>query len=235
MKHLPLLLIAVSVVAAAETPSYEVVDRIAIGGEPRWDYVYVDSGQHRIYVSHGTQTEVIDTQTDKRIGTIFGTAGVHGIAIANDLGLGFTSNGKDNTVTVFELSSLKPRSTLAVGTNPDAIVYDPASQRVVTFNGRSRDATVIDARSGEVVGTVAVGGKPEFAQIGEAGNVYFNVEDTNELAVLDPKAVKLMHRFALGPCESPTGLAIDEKHRTYSVCANKLMVVGSPEGKRICA
>ena len=133
-------------VAAWAAPEYKVSGTIAIGGEARWDYLYVDSEQHRLYVSHGTQTEVIDTQTDKIVGTIADTAGVHGIAVANDLGLGFTSNGKDDSVTVFDLSSLKTRNTVKVGGNPDAIVYVPGSRRVVTFNGRSKDATVVDTK-----------------------------------------------------------------------------------------
>jgi streptogramin lyase len=220
-------------VAAWAAPEYKVSGAIAIGGEARWDYLYVDSEQHRLYVSHGTQTEVIDTQTDKIVGTIADTAGVHGIAVANDLGLGFTSNGKDDSVTVFDLSSLKTRNTVKVGGNPDAIVYVPGSRRVVTFNGRSKDATVVDTKTAKVLGTVTIGGKPEFAQVDPAGMVYFNVEDSAELAVLDPSTLKLTHRYPLKPCESPTGLAIDGQRRLYSVCENKMMVVSAPDGKTI--
>jgi YVTN family beta-propeller protein len=226
---LPLLLALGSLANAA--PSYSVVDTITIAGEPRWDYVAVDSGRHRLYVSHGTQTEVVDTRTDRLIGAVPDTNGVHGIAVADDLGLGFTSNGKDDSVTVFDLATLKPQATIKVGANPDAIVYDAATRRVVTFNGRSRDATVIDARRGEVVGTAAIGGKPEFAQVGRQGRVYFNIEDSHELAVLDIRAVKVTERHSLSPCESPTGLAMDNRQRLYSVCANKLMVISSPDGR----
>ncbi|MBV8467562.1 MAG: YncE family protein, partial [Burkholderiales bacterium] len=202
-------------------------------GETRWDYVYMDSAAHRLYVSHATQTEVIDTQTDKLVGTIKGTTGVHGIAVASDLGLGFTSNGKDNAVTVFDLKSLETRDTIKVGTNPDAIVYEPASHRVVTFNGRSKDATIVDAKTRKVLGTVAVGGKPEFAQVAADGKVYFNIEDTNELAVLDVANMKLTQRTSVKPCESPSGLAMDDKQRLYSVCENGLMVITGTDGKQI--
>lgn len=225
------VLMALSLGALAAPPSYKVIDKIAIGGEGRWDFVYVDSGQHRLYVSHGGQTEVIDTRTNRLVGTIAGTPGVHGIAVANDLGLGFTSNGRDNSVTVFDLNSLKPRATIKVGDNPDAILYDPATQRVITFNGRSKDATIVDAKRGQVIGTVAIGGKPEVADIGQDGAIYFNIEDTNEVAVLDAQAVKLTQRHSIKPCESPTGLAVDTRHRLYSVCDNNLLVVSSPEGK----
>src|SRR5271167_4681168 len=157
------LLLAVFATAVfAAPPTYKVVSKIKIGGAGNWDYVYVDSANHRLYVSHGTQTEVIDTTTDKLVGTIPDTNGVHGIAIANDLGRGFTSDGTDNDVTVFDLKTLKVLSKVKTGTNPDAIIYEPSSHRVLTFNGRSNDSTVFDAKTGEVyAASIPVGGKPE--------------------------------------------------------------------------
>ena len=198
------LLLALPLLASAATPSLKEVARIAVGGDARWDYLTIDSAAHRLYVSHATQTEVIDTQTNAVVGTIADTAGVHGIAIAADLGLGFISDGKADAVTVFELASLKTRTTIHVGSNPDAILYDPASHRVMTFNGKSKDVTLIDAAQGTVIATVAAGGKPEFAQPGDAGLVWFNVEDTNEMAVLDPAQGKIVRRVALAPCDSPS-------------------------------
>lgn len=223
--------LAGAMAATAASPAYKLTHSIAVGGEARWDYLTIDSAAHRLYVSHGTQTEVIDTQSEKVVGTIADTAGVHGIAIAGDLGLGYTSNGKSDSVTVFDLATLKVRSTIKVGTNPDAIVY--TNGRVITFNGRSKDATVIDAKTGTVLGTVPVGGKPEFAQVGRDGMVYFNIEDTSELAVLDPADLELERRRPLKPCDSPTGLAIDEQQRLYSVCDNKMMIVSDTKGKRV--
>lgn len=217
--------------AWSATPSYKVIDRITLGGDARWDFIYVDSSQHRLYASHGGQTEVVDTLTDKPVGTITGTAGVHGIAVADDLGLGYTSNGRANTVTVFDLATLQQHAKIKVGDNPDAILYDPATQRVITFNGRSRDATIIDAKRGEVVGTVAVGGKPEVADIGKDGAIYLSIEDTGEVVVIDPKTARLTQRYSIKPCDSPTGLAVDTRKRVYSVCDNKLLVVTSSEGK----
>ena len=235
MKKIILCLFALPIVAgsAFAEPTYKVSGAIAIGGEARWDYLYVDSEQHRLYVSHGKQTEVIDTQTNKIFGTIADTAGVHGIAIAGDLGLGFTSNGRDDSVTVFDLSSLKTRNTIKVGGNPDSIIYAAQSHQIVTFNGRSKDATVVDAKTGHVIGTVAIGGKPEFAQLDKSGNIYFNVEDTGELAVLDPVTLKLSQRTSLKPCDSPTGLSIDPQQRLYSVCENKMMIVSAHDGKTL--
>ena len=225
-----LLLLALPLVAHAAAPSLKEVARIPLGGDARWDYLSVDSAAHRLYVSHGTQTEVVDIQANRLVGTIPDTAGVHGIAIAADLGLGFISDGKANAVTVFELATLKVRATIAVGTNPDAILYDAASHRVLTFNGKSQDVSVIDAGHGTVVATVPVGGKPEFAQPGADGLVWFNVEDTGEMAVLDPAQAKVVRRVALAPCESPSGLAVDDRQRHYAVCENRQMVVVGADG-----
>ncbi|MBV8667106.1 MAG: YncE family protein [Burkholderiaceae bacterium] len=227
--------VAVASAFAAPTaaPGYKVTGSIAIGGEARWDYITVDSEAHRIYMSHGTQTEVIDTQSNKLIATIPDTLGVHGIVVARDLGLGYISNGKDNSVTVFDLATLKATAKIKVGTNPDAIVYEEKSHRVVTFNGKSEDATVIDAKTGAVVGTIAIGDKPEFAQIDPAGTIYVNGEHKSELDVIDAQALKLTHRYTLKPCESPSGLAIDDKQRLYAVCDNDMMVVSATDGKRL--
>ena len=231
MNRLALILIALPLAASAAPPALKEVARIAIPGETRWDYLTVDSAAHRLYVSHGTATEVIDTATNQRIGTIADTAGVHGIAIASDLGKGFISDGRDNAITVFDLKTLKTTATVRVGTNPDAILYDPASHLVMTFNGKSEDVTIVDAARGVVVASVPAGGKPEFAQLGANGQVWFNVEDTNELAVLDPKSAKVVRRISLAPCESPSGLAVDDRGRFYAVCENHQMVVVSPEAK----
>ena len=226
-------LLALPLAAHAAPPSLKEVDRIHIGGEARWDYVSLDSANHRLYVAHATQVEVIDTQTDKLVGTIPDTPGVHGVAIAADLGLGFISDGKADRVTVFELATLKTRASIAVGKDPDTILYDPASHRVMTFNGHSSDVTLIDAVHGTVVGTVAAGGKPEYAQPGEGGLVWFNVEDSNEMAVLDPAQGKIVRRVALAPCEGPSGLAVDDRQRHYAVCENRQMAVVASDGKVI--
>ena len=223
-------LLLLPLVANAAAPSLKEVDRIHLGGAARWDYLAIDSAAHRLYVSHATQTEVIDTTTDKLVGTIPDTVGVHGIAIAADLGLGFISDGKADQVTVFELSTLQVKSTIAVGANPDAIFYDAATRRLMTFNGKSQDVTVIDAAQGTVVATVPAGGKPEFAQAGAGGTAWFNVEDKNEMAVLDPAQAKVVKRVPLAPCDSPSGLAVDGRQRHYAVCENKQMAIVSADG-----
>jgi len=225
----PLLLLLLAAAALASPPEYHVTARIPVAGPTRWDYVFVDQQTHRLYVAHGTQTDIIDTTSDSLIGQLPDTHGVHGIATADEFGLVFTSNGTDGEIGVYDIATRHKVRSIKAGANPDAIVYEPVSQRVIAFNGRSRDATVADARTGALVGEpIPVGGKPEFAVIGGHGLVYFNVEDTAEVAVLDARTARMVRRYSIAPCESPTGLDVDPRGRLYSVCDNGLMVISDP-------
>lgn len=229
-------LFLLAAVLAAAAPDYKVTGKIHIGGTGGWDYVYVDSANHRLYVSHNSKTEVVDTAADKVIGEIPDTNGVHGIAIANDLGKGFTSNGRDNDVTVFDIKTLKVLSRIKTGQNPDSIIYEPTTHRVFTFNGRSKDSTAIDARTGNVItASIPVGGKPEFSQVDGKGHVFANIEDTNEIIVMDAKDALVARRYSIAPCDSPSGLTIDSKSRLYSVCDNKMMIVSDPAAGKVLA
>src|SRR5580693_8203796 len=232
-----LLVLVAAATAFAAPPTYKVVNKIKIGGATRWDYAYLDSTNHRLYVSHATQTEVIDTTTDKLVGTIPDTKGVHGIAIANDLNKGFTSDGTDNDVTVFDLKTLKVLSKVKTGQNPDAIIYEPVTHRVFTMNGRSSDSTAIDAKTGSVItASIPVGGKPEFAQVDGKGHVYVNIEDKAEIIEIDAKNALVSKRYSIAPCDSPSGLAIDPKKLLlYSVCDNKMMIVSDPATGKVLA
>ena len=231
------LLVSAAAFAFAAPPAYKVVNKIKIGGATRWDYAFVDSANHRLYVSHTAQTEVIDTTTDKLVGTIPDTKGVHGIAIAADLGKGFTSDGQDNDVTVFDIKTLKVLSKVKTGQNPDAIIYEPVTHRVFTFNGRSNDSTAIDAKTGNVItASIPVGGKPEFAQVDGKGHIYVNIEDKNEIIEIDAKDALVSKRYSIAPCDGPSGLAIDPKKLLlYSVCGNKMMVVSNPATGKVVA
>jgi YVTN family beta-propeller protein len=239
MKIFVRIALAGSLIASvwAAAPTYKLLTKIKIGGAGRWDYSYLDAANNRLYVSHGTQTEVIDTKTDKVAGMIAGTNGVHGIAIAADLGLGFTSDGADNDVTVFDLKTLAVKTKIKTGQNPDAIIYEPVSHRVFTFNGRSADSTAIDAKALTVVtASIPVGGKPEFAQIDGKGKIYVNIEDKNEIVEIDAKNALVARRYPLSPCEGPSGLAFDQKRvHLYSVCSNKLMVISEAATGKILA
>jgi hypothetical protein len=214
---------------------YHLTRRTVLGGEGGWDYLTVDSKARRVYISHGTHVMVVDADTSAVVGDIPNTNGVHGIAIVTDVGKGFTSNGRDNAVTVFDLKTLKILTNVLVGRNPDAIIYDPFSRRVFAFNGASHDATAIDVKTNALVGTIVLGGKPEFAVSDEKGYVYVNIEDKNEIVKLDPIKLTVSNRWPIAPGEEPSGLAIDRKHRRlFAVCGNKLMaVVNADNGKVI--
>ncbi len=234
------ILLTLAVVAFAAAPSYKVLTKIKVGGATRWDYAYVDSTNHRLYVAHSgaNSTEIIDTTSDKVVGTIAGTGGVHGIAIADDLNRGFASDGTDNDVTVFDLKTMMPvGSKIKTGTNPDSIIYEPVTKRVFTFNGRSSDATAIDAKTGNVItASIPVGGKPEFAQVDGKGHIYANIEDKSEIIEIDAKNALVSKRYSIAPCMEPSGLAIDPKKGTlFSVCANKMMIVSDPVAGKVLA
>jgi DNA-binding beta-propeller fold protein YncE len=180
---------------------------------------------------------VVDPYKGSSIGDIPNTTGVHGIALAQDLGKGFTSNGRENTVTVFDLKTLKETTKIKIdGENPDAILYDPATHRVFTFNGRSKNSTVIDATKDTVVATIPLDGKPEFGVSDGKGKVFVNIEDKSELSAIDAKDAKVLNTWPLAPCEEPSGLAIDQKHhRLFSGCHNKMMAVTDADTGKVIA
>ena len=210
----------------AISPGYRVTDTLKLGGDGGWDYLTFDPASRRLFVSHGTHVVVVDVDTKSAVGDIPDTPGVHGIAIASDLGRGFISNGRSATVTIFDLKTLGKIGEVKTGENPDAILYDRASGRVFTFNGRSGDATAFDAAHGTVAGTIPLGGKPEFAVADGKGRVYVNIEDKSEIVALDAKALQVKSRWPLEPCEEPSGLAFDSEHgRLFTVCRNRLMAI----------
>jgi DNA-binding beta-propeller fold protein YncE len=228
-----LALAAVAVAADAPAPGYKVVKKVPVAGDGGWDYVAVDEAGRRVYVSHGTQVDVLDADSGEHKGTIPDTKGVHGIAVASELGRGFTSNGRADSVTVFDLKTLKPLGEVKTGKNPDAILYDPATKRVFAFNGGSASATVIDAAEGKAVATLPLGGQPEFAVSDGAGHVFVNVEDKNEVLKIDARKPEVLERWSLAPGKTPTGLSLDAKnHRLFAGCRNeKLVVVDAQSGK----
>lgn len=211
----------------APAGTWHVASRLRVGGDGGWDYLTVDTAAHRLYVSRGTHVMVLDTDRDSVVGDIPNTPGVHGVAVVRARGEGFTSNGRDSTVTVFDLATLAPKAIIHVGArNPDAIFTDEASGRVFTFNGGSASATAIDPTTHAVVGQVALGGKPEAAQA-DGGRIFVNIEDTHEVVAFDPRSLTVSRRLPLAPCEEPTGMGIDRAtHRLYIGCGgNGMMAV----------
>lgn len=229
---------AAAALAAPAAHPWHVIQRYALGGEGGWDYLALDQSMQRLYVSRSDRVVVLDARDGKRIGEIDGLSGVHGIALADDLQRGFISNGRADTVTVFDPATLKVEQTIAVGAkDPDGIVYDPYSRRVFTFNGDSNDASVIDAKGGKLLGHVALPGRPEFPVSDGQGRVFDNIESRNELVEIDPRAMKVIATWPLKDCEEPSGLAIDvAHHRLFSVCQNKVMAVtDASDGKAIAS
>jgi DNA-binding beta-propeller fold protein YncE len=220
------LLIGTTTLVVGGPSGYRVTKTLKLGGEGGWDYLIVDAKARRVYISRGTHVMVVDADTGAVIGDIPNTNGVHGIAIAADLNKGFTSNGREGTITIFDLKTLKALGTAPAGKNPDAIIYDSFSHRVFAFNGASKDATAIDAATEKVAGTLALGGKPEFAVSDEKGHIFVNIEDTSEIVKFDAKSLSIENRWKIAPGQEPSGLAMDRKNRRlFSVCANKLMVI----------
>jgi len=207
-----------------------------VGGEGGWDYLTVDTAANRLFVSRGTHAMVIDLARDSVIGDIPNTPGIHGVALAPELNRGFTSNGRDSSVTIFDYHTLAPITVVKIpARNPDAILYDPATKRVFTFNGGTGNVTAIDATNGTVIGNVDLGGKPETA-VSDGGKIYANVEDKSEIAVFDPKTLTVLARWPLTPCEEPTGLAIDRVHqRLFAGCGNKTMAIVDMRSGKVVA
>jgi len=230
-----LTLVISSVITWAADSGFHVVKTYTLGGEGGWDYLTLDGSSRRLYISRATHVVVIDADSGKSVGDISDTPGVHGIALAPEFGRGFISNGREGTVSIFDMNTLKTMNKVKVGENPDAILYDPASKRVFAFNGRSHDASVIDAEKGAVINTIKLDGKPEFAVNDEQGEVFVNIEDKSELTAIDSKNLQVKSTWSLAPCDEPTGLAIDRKNRRlFSGCSNKLMaVVNADNGKLI--
>ncbi len=224
--------------ATAPTPVYSVTKRYALGGAGGWDYLVADPKSGHLFISRSDRALVVNLADGSLAATIPGTDGIHGFALVHELGRGYTSNGRADNLTVFDLATLKPTGTIAVsGHNPDAILYDKASRHLFTFNGRSQDVSVIDPQTEKVVATIPVGGKPEFAVTDDHGRIFFNVEDTAELVQLDSRNAKLTARWKLNGCEEPTGLAFDEAHqRLFSVCQNgRMIVTDSASGKFVAS
>ena len=230
------LLLAAATALAAAGPGYKVVNTYKIGGDGGWDYLTADASARRLYISRGTHVIVLDLDSGKNVGEIADTPGVHGIALAPELGRGFTSNGREGTVSVFELKTWATSSKIKVGEGPDAILYDPATRRVFTFNGRSQDATAIDATNGTVVGTIKLDGKPEFAASDGKGEIFVNIEDKSEITVIDANKLAVKTKWPLAPCESPSGLSMDKKNqRLFVGCDNKMMAVVDADSGKVLA
>jgi len=235
-----LLILLASATAVFSAEGYSLLKTVPLPGDGGWDYLIVDEAARRVYISHGTRVDVMDADSYEIKGAIKDEAikGVHGIAVAPDLGRGYISNGQTNTVTVFDLKTLKPiGDPVKTGNNPDCILYDPSTKRVFAFNGRGKSATVIEAggKENKVVGTIDLGGKPEFAAADGAGNVYVNLEDRDAVLKIDARKMEVLAHWKIEPGKQPVGMAMDtKKNRLFVGCGNqKLVVLNAANGKVI--
>lgn len=245
MKSVMLVVAVTFVILLTVTParsqpasgSFHIIDSLALGGEGGWDYLMVDTAAERLYVSRGTRVQIVDLVKNALAGEIPGTTGVHGVALVTSEGKGFTSNGRDSSVTVFDLKSLATITKTKIDArNPDAILFDPFSGDVFTFNGGSGNSTVIDPKTNSVVGTIPLGGKPEFAVSDGRGHIYVNIEDKSMLTAIDARGMKVLNSWPLAPGEEPSGLAFDAAHRKlFSGCSNRLMVVVDADSGNVVA
>ena len=223
-----------AVLQAQKETTYHVAKTFHIASSGGWDYIAVGPGNNRLYVSHGTQVNILDEKTGDSVGVIPNTTGVHGIAFVPSLGKGYTSNGRLNNVTVFDLKTNQVLGQIAAGQNPDAIMYDTYSKTIITCNGRSNDLSFIDPVTEKITATVAVGGKPETAVSDGKGKVYVNIEDKNEIAVINTKTNTVENHWSMAPAEGPTGLAIDPvTKRLFAGCDKWLVVMDISSGKVI--
>ena len=231
-----LTLLGLVLPAQAQSPSarYEKVRKITIGGEGGWDFLEVDAVNRKLYVARSTRVIVVDLESEKVVGEIADTPGVHGVAFAPDLNRGFTSNGTDSTVTVFDLKTLKTLGKVKANGRPDIITYEPVTRRVLSFNHGTNDITAIDPAEMKIVGSLAAGGVPELAVSDEKGHVFVNLEDTSEIVEFDAATMKVIKKFSIGPGEEPTGLAFDAKQRKlFSTCANRKLVVSDADSGKV--
>jgi len=217
-------------------PSLKVLKTLPLGGEGRWDYLCADANGERLYVSRSTHVQVVDLESGKVVGDVPNTNGVHGVALAPEQNLGFSSNGRDNSVSAFDLKSLKETKRIKAGKNPDAIMFDPASKHIFAFNHSGGDVTVIDPATLEAVATIPVGGALEYGVSDGAGHVFVNVEDKGEVVEIDSKENKVLAHWPLEKGATPTGLAIDlEHHHLFSGCGNRKMYVLDSENGKVLA
>jgi len=221
---------------AAPPGGYQLIKKVTLGGDGFWDYLGIDPERRHLFISHSTHVMVVDADSYKVVGDIPDTQGVHGIAVAAEFGRGFVSDGGASQATIFDLATLKTIGTAKTNAGPDGIIYDPASKRVFTFNGRSSSATAIDAKTGDVAGNIDLGGDPEFAAADGEGHVFNNLEDKSIVLEIDSKNLKILNRWPLAPCESPSGMAIDTEHRRLFIgCHNKLMAVMDADNGKVVA
>ncbi len=222
-----------SLAAAAVAQNYHVSDQWKLGGQGGWDYLVSDDAAHRLYITHNSRVEVVDTNTGKPIGAVTGLKSTHGVALNPDGKTGYISDGAGNAIVVFDRATLSVKATVPAGTNPDGITFEPTTKTVWAFNGRGNNVSVLDTVSNGIIATVPLPGKPEFPQVDGHGSIFVNIEDKNAIVKLDAATQKVVATWPLTGCDSPSGMAIDyTHHRLFSVCdGGKMAIVDYTSGQ----
>ena len=234
-----LALVTASMLVTAATiptpgPGYHIVATLPIGGDGGWDYVAFDTVRHRLFVARGNRLLVLDPETGALLGEIPGINGAHGTALVQDVGHGFVTSGHDSTIVMFDLATLRVLGKTTAALDDDAILYDPASKRVFSFNGDSKSSTAVDPVTGKNIGTIDLGAGPEFGVSDYKGKLFVNLEDKGAIAEIDPKALRVTRQWSMAPCESPTGLAIDRvHHRLFSGCRSQVMAISDADAGKL--
>jgi YVTN family beta-propeller protein len=219
---------------AVAQKSYKLADRVKLGGEGGWDYLTYDPAENRVFITRGTHVMVVDAKSLKVTGDIPDLQGIHGVALAPELGKGYITSGGDNMLAIFDLKTLKVLDKVKVGERPDAILYDASAKRVYTFNAKTQDSTVVDAKTGKVIGTVPLGGKPETGVADGKGNVYVNIEDKSEIVRIDTAKFTVAEHYPMAGCDEPSALAFDVAHRRlFAGCASKVVAVVDPDSGKL--
>src|SRR5216684_2949264 len=228
------LLTGALALAASDAGTYHLLKKTSLTGEGNWDYLAIDQNGRRLYVSHGSQVEVIDLDKDEPVGKITGMNGVHGIAIASKLDRGFITSGNTSTVKMFDLKTLQSLADIPAGNGPDGVLFEPVTRRVFAFNHRGGTLTVIDAVAGKAIETIELGGQPEFPVTDGKGTVWVNNEDKSMLLKIDAKQMKVLERWPVAPCEAPASMALDQKNRRLFIgCNSKVMAVADADSGKI--
>ena len=237
MKRILTVILAAATLAAipaAAQKSFKLADRVKLGGEGGWDYLAYDGDAKRVFITRGTHVMVVDAKTLKATDDITGLAGIHGVALAPELGRGFITSGGDDMLAIFDLKTLKVLDKVKVGGRPDAVLYDASAKRVYTFNAKTQDSTVVHAATGKIVGTVPLDGKPETGVADGKGNVYVNLEDRSEIVRIDTTKLKVAEHYPMAGCDEPSALAIDVAHRRlFAGCASKIVAVVDPDAGKL--
>lgn len=222
--------------AAAGASGYHLLKTIPVEGDGFWDYLKFDPATRQLFVAHGDHVDVVNVDSGKLVSTIGGMQGIHGVVLAPEFNRGFVTDGRAAKVWIFNLKTLQVTGSAPADNDADGEVYDPASKRVFTMNGDSKTSTVIEAKTGNVVGHIDLGGGPEFPVADGRGHIYANIETTSEIIEIDSHTMKITHRWPLAPGQSPSGLAIDAKHHIlFSGCRNKLMVIMNADNGKVIA